>query len=281
MNRIIESQNEKKMVDLLKLQKYTYGRVSFLSTLCFITCVILPLALTIINQLVIATTWQAFFNLLIGTLAISILFFNDGIKNVKEYAAKVQAMFENTVFGFKVENISPTLNEMLVKSKNKKVQKQKGLEDWYPQKYADLEKNKAIFYCQLSNVKWDKALRSYYKCFILIATIVSVLVVLIIAIFFYITVLEFISHAAVVMPIIVYVAQFYVAYTGSSKEQKELLSFCREIEKRGKFAAGELQSIQNKLFQFRRNTVKIPNWFFYIFRSKQQAEADEFANLIK
>ena len=280
MNTLSEKQNTPNLLSLLKLQRYTYNQVSKLAVISFILSVILPIILGLIELIQIPDNAVLYINFLGALCVFACLWLSHIIKSKKEQAAKIQYFFDTELFGLKKNSFicNETLNELLAKSKKEAIQKLQGLENWYSIK-DNLNNNDAILSCQWQNIKWDKKLRKIYLFCIIALCLVSVFVILSIAILKNLLFSILWTYIFLLMPIVTYCTIFMSTTIDNLKQQEELNSIFKTYKNKKKPSTTDLICIEEKIFHYRKSLVKIPNWFFNLFRKRLQKEADLYSEV--
>ena len=280
MNNFNEKQNNFELLSLLKLQRHKYNKVAFVSTFNFILSVIVPIILSIIGLFKIPDNYISYINYVGAVCTIMCLWLSSSLKTMKENAAKVQYIFDVQLFGFKQNSFicNSTMADLLAQSKKEKIQNLKGLENWYSIK-SNIKTNDAIFSCQQQNIRWDKKLRRFFLYFILSISFLSLFTIVSIAILKNLEFNILWSYIFLLMPIIAYSMSFIFSSINDIKNQNELVEILNSYKTKKNLSIKELSSIEEKIFHYRKGLVKIPNWFFYIFRKSMQKEADYYSEI--
>lgn len=280
MNNFNDKQNTPELLSLLKLQRHKYNIVSYVSTLNFSLSVVLPIILSIIGLFKIPDNCISYINYIGAVCTIICLWLSSTLKTMKENAAKVQYVFDVQLFGFKQNEFicNSTMNDLLTLSNKEKIQKLKGLENWYSIK-NNLKTNDAIFSCQQQNIRWDKKLRRIFLYFVLSISFVSLFVITSIAILKNLEFNILWSYIFLLMPIIAYSISFIFSSIDNIKNQNELVGIFNSYKNKKNLSIKELSSLEEKIFHYRKGLVKIPNWFFCIFRKSMQKEADDYSEI--
>ncbi len=279
MNNFSEEQNKEELLNLLKLQRYTYNQVSIISNINFVLSVVIPIVLSFIGLFNIPLNIVTFINL-IGVVCVLIyLWLTTKIKTKKEQAATIQYLFDVKLFDFKTNKlICKNSTEILTLSQNDKIKKLKGLENWYSIK-SNLETKDAIFSCQQQNIRWDSKLRKIYLSCVIVFSLIAIFVILSIGILKNLQFNTFWSYIFLLVPIITYCLSFIFASIDNIKQQKELNNIFELFKAKSDISIKELVSLEEKIFYYRKDLIKIPNWFFNIFKHSMQNEADNYAKV--
>lgn len=277
MNSIRQKQNSADMLNLLKLQRYRYTQISKLSTLNFLFAVILPIILTIVGTFNISDNYIKYINFLGLVCTFIHLCLNFKIKNSKDDTSQIQYMFDINVFNLKQSKLisNYTLTELISQAQNEKIQKQKGLEGWYSIS-DDLDKNDAIFSCQQQNIRWDKKLRKIYLCSLTFISLIGVFIIISIAILKNLPFNILWSYILLLIPLISYCASFIFTSISNMKDQQNLYNIFEKYKFEKPLTIKKLESLEEKIYHYRKELIKIPDWFFKIFRNSMQKEADNY-----
>lgn len=276
MNNFNEKQNTNEMLDLLKLQRYRYNQVSKIAVLNFILSVLLPIIISLIVLFLTKNNYIVFINFIGAFCVLLCIYLNFLIKKMKDDAAQIQYVFDINLFDFK-QNIyisNYSIADLLTRAKNPKVQKIREIEEWYKIP-KDLDKKRAIFLCQKQNINWDKNLRKKYLSCIIIMCVLSIFIILSIAIIKNVFIDQFFSYILLFMPIISYAIIFIFQTKNNLKEQSELYSLLKKNKSQKNISEKELRSIEEKIHYYRKELVKIPNWFFSIFKKSIQEDINK------
>ena len=63
------------------------------------------------------------------------------------------------------------------------------------------------------------------------------------------------------------------------KNQNELVEIFNSYKTKKNLSIKELTSLEEKIFHYRKGLVKIPNWFFNIFKKSMQKEAEDYSEI--
>lgn len=280
MNDINQRQNTFESLSLLKLQRYKYNQVSKWEVTQFLLAVVVPVIISIIELFNIPTKMIVFLNFL-GVLGIVVLFISEYFtKKCKTYAAQVQYIFDTRIYGMKQNKLISKLvvDELLVESKNDKIQNITGVENWYSIE-DNLELNNAIFSCQKQNIYWDTKLRKLYRKILIYICSIALLTIVLIPIFKDLLFNVWMYCLLFIAGNIGYFLKYFGSINENLKEQNELMNVINEYQSKTKLSLKELQDLEEKIYYYRTNLVKIPNWIYNITKKKMQEEADYRAKL--
>ena len=279
MNNFSEKQNTEELLNLLKFQRFKYNQVSIISTINFVLSVIIPIILGFIGLLNIPTNIISYINFIGAVCVLVCLWLLLKIKTMKEKAASIQYLFDIKLFDF-IPNtlICNNINEIIALSKNDKIKKQKGLENWYSIG-NNLEIKDAIFSCQQQNIRWDSKLRIFYLSSVIVFCLIAIFVILSIGILKNLLFNTLGTYIFLLVPIITYCISFLFTATENIKQQKELKSVFDCYKSKNDISFKDLASLEEKIFHYRKDLIKIPNWFFKIFKQSMQNEADHYAKV--
>lgn len=281
-NMIFEKQNEVEMQQLIVAQHFTYSNAKRWSMVLLVVLVILPLGINI----------ALFFplpDIAIGLLALTSLvllfageFIRGSIDNQKKAAAMLQQKFDLYVFGMglKCEIDENFIAEQIEKYSKKDWERKK---NWY-QDYGDLDKNKAIFYCQKENVDWTGNISKKYCQFLLLiisALLITFVVNLIIQ---NSSVIKLLSILMAALPLLSYGISSYKKIRRDNNDLAEInrianetnlnLSSLSDIE-----LGNRISVLQTMIYKYRQTKYLIPDWFEQKFykhlQSIEKRKADQ------
>lgn len=176
MTNISQRQNEQKNIKRLKAQSQMYSDIKFWMICIVIIGVILPIIVSFLtfalnndffsNLLGFEKTDIAYISVFIGICsAIFVEILSNFLKIMKENAAKIQEMFDTSVFKLPWDNIiignKPDVGLIFEKSEkyDKKNPNDTVFNNWYTMKAAAFKYPEAIAFCQQQNLHWDSSLR--------------------------------------------------------------------------------------------------------------------------
>lgn len=280
MNNINQRQNTFESLSLLKLQRYKYNQVSKWEVGQFLLAVVLPVIISVIELFNIPTKMIVFLNFF-GFLGIVVLFISECFTaKYKTYAAQVQYIFDTRLYGMKQNKLISKLvvDELLVESKNDKIQNITGVKNWYSID-DNLELNNAIFSCQKQNIYWDTKLRKLYRRILTSICGIALLPIILIPIFKNLLFNVWMYCLLFIASNIGYFLKYFGSINENLKEQNELMNIINEYQLKRKLTLKELQELEEKLYYYRANLIKIPNWIYNITKKKMQEEANYRAQI--
>lgn len=278
MNDLNIKQNIPESLSLLKLQRYKYNIISIIATFNFIISVIIPIILSFIGLVPMQNNFVQYINYLGLICTFFSLWLDFKLKKLKEDASQIQYLFDINLFGMRQNPLISklSLNELLVAANRSKIQKLQGVENWYS--IGDnLNKIDAIYSCQKQNIRWDKRLRKKYLSAIVVVCILAILGIISVAILVNLPFNTLWSYIFLLVPIISYCATFIFSSISNIKEQDNLLNLFQKYNNTKKLTLKKLESLEEKIYYYRKELVKIPNWFFLIFKSSMQKDADSYS----
>ena len=280
MNNLNEKQNNQEFIDLLKLQRYKYNEASITATFNFILSVILQIILSLITLFNMPNNFITYINFLGVICTFVCLWLSAKTKSIKEKAAQIQYVFDVKLFGFKQNSLicNIPMDELIILSQKEKVKKLKGLNNWYSIK-NNLDLKDAIFSCQQQNIRWDKKLRRNYLLFIIIICLLFIGIIITIGILNNLQFNTLWSYIFLLLPIISYCASFIFSIVDDLKQQKDLSAIIISYKAKNNISMTDLYVLEEKLFYYRKSFIKIPNWFFNIFRKSMQEEAENYSEI--
>lgn len=281
---IYEKQNEENMICLLKAQRSLYNKAKIINAVkvsisIVLTCLFIILTSLINNDKLNATSILIVIFVFIGSYAC------DYFVNKNKYlAAGMQQWFDIYIldlkepskkYRFQKKPDLITKLKYIGKYKDKKI---KNLYNWYSN-YSNLSPANQILACQKTNIRWDKELRKKIIFGNLVISTIFIITILIIGICLG-NGLRTYAILAWVLPLLGYiVTTIKLLYEDIKRleEIKEELVKADEIKNEEELYM-EVCDLQYYIYEHRKNAFMIPNWFYGIFRSKQQVTEDNIAN---
>lgn len=263
-NEIFKKQNEPEMQQLLVAQHFTYTNAKCWAGILFCVLVILPVGINIalfFNLPDIAVGILAFASLLLLALGELI---REHVSTQKKFAAMLQQKFDLDVFSMDVDyGIEENLIAQQIEKYKNKDWKRK--ENWY-QDYGNIDKSKAIFYCQKENIDWTGNIGKKFCNFlvtILIILLVSFVVNLIIN---NNSIIKILSILITALPLISYGFSSYKKIKHDNSELLEMDILAKEINTRineidGNVLSNKINVLQTMIYKFRQSKYLIPDWF--------------------
>ena len=87
------------------------------------------------------------------------------------------------------------------------------------------------------------------------------------------------SYIFLIMPIFTYCIVFTITTKSNLKDQDELINTFNQYKNKKTISNKDLISLEEKIFYYRKDLVKIPNWFFNLYRKEMQEEANNYAKV--
>ncbi|WP_037290813.1 S-4TM family putative pore-forming effector [Saccharibacillus sacchari] len=295
-NGIATRQNSERNIKILAAQRQLYKEAKVVSHYQFAACVLLPILIVFVKPLIPSnTSILAIITLLSILIIISNSFiFEKVVKSKKEKAARFQETFDTMVLDLSwnsalcgprnqaVHDLDQIFNKYLKKNKSLNT-----LKDWYPQEYSKVEIFAGRIMCQQVNTVWDGKLRDYFQNFLKILFIFCVLIVLIIGLLKNDSVVNtFVSIAAPLAPICIYT---YKQYTDNKAtiSRSTKLSYDAEnlwVKLLSNIQDPELsessRKLQNDIYKYRESALMIWDWFYWVFRNKQECNMNSSAEIV-
>lgn len=302
VNNIIERQNEERNLLHLAAQRNLYSSAKILVLIEIIIGGFLIGALYFLLPLLPGDFIIGSFNLkpFVGFIApllgfiftiIDIWFINPEINNIKEKAAKIQESFDCNVLLLPWNNIKLDLpdNEeiSLNASKYQKIEKNlESLKMWYAKPVNQLPLNIGRIVCQRINCWWDTSLReNYIKSLKVIGVCTLALVV-------FITLFEVFSTTELIVGIKTFIyglfsfLYYYVflmrQIMDNKKSEDKIIRIKQNVNKIWQSILNSdpnldldvlSRQIQDELFEHRKTTPIIPDWFYKLKRDEQESSS--------
>lgn len=283
-NGICKRQNEAKCIMMLAAQRELYNSAARLDLVGFVLSVILPVAFSFLP--VLGASWDWIRYLSYG-LSVLMLFTSNAIaracRSKKNLAASIQNEFDiyvyqmpwsKNLFGPR-KNLNAEIAEYSQKILNN--EKQKGdLVNWFTSPVDDMPLEKGILSCQRENINWDNRLKIRYRIYATILCVFLTASMYTIGIVNNETFQICITRIVFVLPMARWIITLWNSVSDDIVRLQDLKASFNSIED---LNMEELQVNQKKITDHRKACVKIPNWFYWIFKDKDENREYRIANI--
>ena len=141
------------------------------------------------------------------------------------------------------------------------------LTNWYRPEVDPLPLEKGIFACQRENYNWDGGLRKRYRAFALVLVILLGAVVIAIGLTQNESVQKLLSRIVFILPMLKWLLKLWSDLGKDIERLEELES---EMNNTAEKAMIDLQIIQQGIFEHRKNSVKVPNLIYNLFKDNDE-----------
>lgn len=285
-NKIVQTQNTDKNIARLASQRQLYNDIEVLDKINFCLSVIIPLGLGAIREIVTDWDWAKVASgcLSIAMLVLSLAISSQG-KTKKTLAATIQQEFDIDVFQMpwddKLFGKRKDLNSEIAKYSKKILNddgKKNKLYNWYRIEVDSFPINKAILACQKENFGWDAGLRKRYRIFTFVLFVVIIVVTVGICLFKGSSVQDLLLRFEIIFPALWW---FRNVISGLNDDLKRMESLENAVYSTEDKQMIDLQFIQKEIFENRRSAIKIPNWFYNLFRDNDEDRERRSTELLK
>jgi len=271
MNDIKEQQDKPENLKLLAAQRVAYERAKYVFGLQVLFTVVFAVALNFIRLLpkdVIIDFLPFILTLSFLVSIVDLLVFTKYISSMRTKAAKVQELFDCSVYGMGWNSYNsgskPEGNFIHENFKRYVPDPSRKIENWYDIDLNGLSQEKAILLCQETNLWYDGQLRQKFKNLSLYCLIGLAIISFVIS-------LATKQDAGMIMmymvapllPAIVMTVKIYQENDKSIISSSELKSAVKTL--RGSQiqpTMEELRKIQDKIFCSRKDSSLVPEWFY-------------------
>lgn len=282
MNQIPIEQNKQKQLERLAAQRELYSSAKKWHVFQIVITVILPVCLVIIASFKAEfTTFGAIFGVCSFIFDISII--EPEISKRKTKAAKIQELFDcdvlqipksplKTVDDITVEEVLTYYNAHIKIRTN--VEK---IKDWYSPKVGQLSIKTARILCQRTNCWWDSKLRQRFSNFLKYISMSIFGLLLILGYLVDLTLIEFTLILSTLVPFF----QFCIKQSNDNKDAanrlNELVLYSVQVWTNAlenltddNTMTIDSRRLQDELFEHRKKSPLILNFFFKIFRDRDE-----------
>lgn len=281
---VFERQNTREMLLLLKAQSsyYTSAKKVFYSGLIIslFGTVFFAVATTLYTSGLL-NTLSAFFAVLIFAIG---SYTQRKSVSYTELAARIQQTFDVMLFSLsndssvlkksEIQEIcAPYVQDDLHEFKN-----------WYSD-YSGTKFTTQVFYSQKENIRWDRNLRKKYLRLNNLFGVFVGICVAIYAVFFNATASHFFAIVAWLFPLGKHFAEQHFRLSDNILSLDNINLEFKAVEKEfDSYSENEqyckLCGLQSSIFEHRKKSVNIPNWFYRLNKNKMQQYEDDLAKEI-
>ena len=274
-NGIQNRQNEESSITRLAAQRQLYNDVGVLDRIDLCFSVVVPFILAIVQVIFPSVNWvvNTSYILAIAMLFLT-LFFDKAVRNKKILASSIQQDFDVYVFQMpwdearfgKRKNLIQEIAEKSKKLMSKPSERER-LTNWYRPEVDPLPLEKGIFACQRENYNWDGGLRKRYRAFALVLVILLGADVIAIGLTQNESVQKLLSRIVFILPMLKWLLKLWSDLGKDIERLEELES---EMNNTAEKAMIDLQIIQQGIFEHRKNSVKVPNLIYNLFKDNDE-----------
>ena len=281
-NGIGKRQNEDNSMAMLAAQRQIYNEVSSIETFRFVLSVVLPIILAVVMNHNIATATIILYKIKNAMVFIPLLLIKTRDKK-KNLAASIQLRFDTYVYEMPWDNVlfgeKTNINYVIVeKSRHLLAKDRNAFKDWYSITADDMTIEKGIFACQKENYTWDLGLRKKYNGFLIVIIVAFVLFIFSVGIVKNEPFKEWLARVVFIIPVLTWFIKQSLDLKDDMERLKEL---DRVISSPDKREMKDLQYLQKCITEHRRNALKIPNWFYSVFKGRFEDIENKLASLDK
>ncbi len=287
MKNIVDLQNKPDNVIILAAQRELYSSAKRVFGFQFLFNVFVSVALAILAMFYEEITVYAALYGIVFTI-IDIIGFIPLIDKTKRKAATLQDRYECAVLEIDLSDLKEyeeTAQDDISNYHHRHMKNPKNrenLKNWYSEKIGPIQDDAvATIICQRSNNWWDLKLKRRYIRWLWALLLFVLITIIVLGVIRDIKLSEMILILNALMPFFLFMYHELSSHY-SAKNKLEHLQFffenrINEIEAKtlDKSALPALsRRIQDELFEHRANGPLIPDWFYYKYRSIDQAEMD-------
>lgn len=262
-NEILKAQETEGNIKLLAAQRQMYSDAKKYSGVATFLSLFIPIVITLLQGFISIQYWIlvliAFIILITGNQL------GKHIKRLIESAAQIQQRFDSNVFDMSFCNSNITISK--IKKYSMRYVKRCGeakLHCWYTVPLDGMNEFEAISSCQLQNAKWTKGLVTRYF-------ILGLIVALLIAVA--ITVEVILGQTSwenlfFLLPICEWIFERFQGLINLRKKAGKLEADAEHYILNTK---ENIEIIQNDIYDYRSSTILIPDWFYKLFKRRDDA----------
>ena len=276
---IQERQNKEESIGKLASQRFLYSRAKLTRTceMCLILLVsLLGLGSTAIENSALSQ-WIPLIVLIVWIADQFIL--RKIISAFKTEAAIVQEDFDCFVLDLAwpvhkgIERPTPDRSKQLARKACRKSGGSAGLIDWYAPNEIPRDPIQSKIYCQKMNCWWDVNLRRRWKNLLYVALGSFVVLALILGFSNNITVVRFVALVASSLGVLGWGIAEIIDQGESGKKINGLHRYLASLSQLEQISPSAVRSVQDEIFEHRRTSPLVPDWFYWFYRNDQESEA--------
>ena len=283
-NDIPQHQNEEQALRLLAAQRRLYGWAKVALALQIILVVIVPGVLLVVEHWAAGfKVWAAFIGLTVSIL--DILLFDPVKSGLRHKGAATQELFDCQVLGLDwpaLKGRKPDREDVHGASAD---YEDADLKAWYAADVGQLPLYAGRIICQRSNCRWDSKLRRYYRAAIIALLAVVGVGVVVVALLNNVTIGDFVlALMAPVLPVALWGIREVREQSEAAERVDHLKSFGdelweRTIQRRILTDEAAIQSrlFQDEIYEHRRDSPMIFDWFYKLLRKKFESQMTQSA----
>ena len=286
-NSIYTQQNNDFIIKCLVAQRSEYSKAKTINrskTILTLSVALISILASIINNDVLSA--------ISGLLAVILLIVNKWtertISSHKRHAASVQQYIDVTLYSAALDMKKsiwgeiPSQNDLAESIVKYNQADANSMKNWYSD-YSSLPAKKQVLYCQKENIRWNSELSKKYKWFNYSVFAVFLLAMVISLFAFNPSFIKAICILTWLAPFIEYCHSLCIEINQSDslfeEANKEFSRIERQLNTKSDIT-DDLTSLQNQITKCREEGVLIPDWFYKMFRGKQQKNENQIANTI-
>lgn len=261
-NEILKAQEKAANIKLLAAQRQMYSNAKKYSGAATFLSLFIPIIVTLLQGFITIQYWVL--------VLIAFIIFIAGnrlgklARNLIESAAQTQQSFDSNVFDMPFDNSNITVGK--IEKHSKKYAKRHGesnLHRWYTVPIDGMNEFDAISSCQLQNAKWTKRLVTrYFMSGLIVALIIALSIAAEVVLgqtswenlFFLLPICEWIFNR----------------FFGMISLRKKAGKLEGDTEHYVLNTKENIEIIQNDIYDYRSSTVLIPDWFYKLFKRRDE-----------
>lgn len=284
---VYDIQNESILLKCIAAQREEYSICKKIGKFKFVLSVIIVTIFTIITSVtknnIVSSVSVVFAFLLIIVNRV----FNDYIAKKKNHAADIQQYIDVKIYSKVTEHNCEEWGTIISDSQiaestiNISQNKMDDVRNWYSD-YSKFDPMWQVFYCQKENLRWDSKLKKEYKWFISIVSTIIFLILIMLSIAINPTVLSCISVIAWIFPVADYTYSVYRELCDEAERFKNMQMENENIDillnnNEYRLAYFKQIELQRKIWNNRKNSILVPDWFYKKRKDKHQHAEDSIA----
>lgn len=278
-NGIAHRQNEEKGMKMLAAQRQIYSIAKRNHVWRTLLLTIIPFAFSFSKILFEkSTVWVGVSGIFVAVCIIIGNYLESYVEKEKNQAAFIQQQFDIYVYQMpwdeKLFEENKDVNNIIAKA-SKKIEKNhikfNKLKNWYDEKVDLLPINEGIYECQKMNIGWHLGLKMKYRIAVCSAFIIFIIIIVGTGILLKETLWAFLTRITIFVPLFIWM---YSTVSRLNKDIKRLDSLQDQLSHLSGYEMENLQLMQKGIYENRRFSSIIPDWFYHLFWSKEEEDAE-------
>lgn len=286
---IVEKENQQRNIERLAAQKEMYFQAKRLFLVQFVVTVLITIILALIGLALpylgsdIEWNWvRGIYGVLAAVIDLFLL--NHFINQLRQKAASLQELFDCDVLDLEWNKVcvgekpQPEDIKKYADKHLKRVKSYEKLQTWYAETIKEVDGIAAKVICQRSNFSYDSTIRKSFQYWLAGVTLTILIVTVLIALVMNVSTRALVSMSLLpILPILTFLGKLVKEHNTSIKNLESLKSnisslWSDVLSGTATNVETTLRRIQDKIYQNRKTSPLIPEWFYNWQRPKLEQQ---------